>query len=294
MARERFYFYEKWWRVLQELPEQSALAVYKAACTLVFDDKDISGELDTEARVAFMFIRQEIERDQEAYNSVVERNRANGQNGGRPRRSETQENPKNPVGYKETQENPKNPSKPDKNREEEIGVDKKGIDNTDNSLSLEEQRQREIFQISLLFLRKGVKLPSSEAEDYYNYYQASGWRKSNEHQTPIVDKVAYALTWKTKRETIISEEEGEVWAKIIERIGFTNMRLAAEFINNYRGYLVFEQTEVRFYFSTRSTKGTFDKLFATNQQFKDRMQNHLEKFGIKTISCDIAANDPRR
>lgn len=298
MARERFYFYEKWWRVLKNLPEQSALATYKAACSFVFEERDITEELDTEARVAFMFIKQEIERDQEAYDKVVERNRVNGQNGGRPRRNKEEENPKNPMGYIETQENPEKPSKPNKSRNEKKGLDTNREDNKDieeTSLSLEEQREREIFEISLLFLRKGIKSPVSEAREYYNYYQASGWRKSNEHQTPIIDKVAYAQTWKTKNEQIISEHEGEIWSKLISSIGFKNLGLAAEFIEEYRGYFLDnnEREKVRFFFSTRNTKKKFETTYQKNELFKSRVLAHLSGYGVKEVICDIAANDPR-
>ena len=276
-----------------------------AACSLVFDEEDHSSELDPEARVAFMFIKQDIERDQEAYNLVIERNRRNGQNGGRPRNTQdNQENPENPSEPKKPSglsENPENPSEPNMNRVEESRgdksrEDKKGIN---NSLSLsreEEEREREIFLISLLFLRKGIQLPVSEARDYYNYYQASGWCKSNEHQTPIVDRIAYAETWKTKRESIISEDEGNAWANIIEAVNFTNLKMAEEFVNGYRGYLTNGQ-ELRIFFSRRDTGVKLIKTMETNEEFKTRIfKGILAYIGktLTTVKTDSAANDPRR
>ena len=297
MARERFYFYEEWWNVLSQLKEGSAMAAIKAACTYVFEEKDTTKDLDETARVAFMFIKEKVDRDQEAYNLVVERNRANGQNGGRPRK--TQANPENPVGYLETektQANPENPEKPDKSRVDRIRVDKKE-ENINNSLSLsDEQREREIFEISLLFLRKGIESPVSEARDYYKYYQASGWRKSNEHETPIRDRVAYAQTWKTKRENIISEDEGEFWANTIKAIQFQNMKLAQDLINGYRGYIKPDQDHIRLFFLRRATGQTLIKLMNDNEEFKTRVfQSIVKQTGpTQNVSVDIAANDPRR
>lgn len=249
-----------------------------------------------------MFIKQDIERDQEAYEKACEAYRANGSRGGRPRKNQdgneeetqNQENPNNQSGFAETKENPNNQSgtiRVDKSRE-----DKKGIN---NSLSLsreEEEREREIFLISLLFLRKGIQLPVSEARDYYNYYQASGWCKSNEHQTPIVDRIAYAETWKTKRESIISEDEGNAWANIIEAINFTNLKMAEEFVNGYRGYLTNGQ-ELRIFFSRRDTGVKLIKTMETNEEFKTRIfKGILAHIGetLTTVKTDSAANDPRR
>ena len=300
MARERFYFYEKWWRVLNDLNDRHALAAFKAACAFVFDEEDRTDELEPEARVAFMFMRQEIERDQEAYNLVVERNRANGANGGRPRRDSNPENqsePKKPSGLSGNPENPSEPDKTriDKNREEEIGKEKIKRNNN-NSLSLSDggEREREIFLISLLFLRKGIKLAASEAREYYTYYQASGWRKSNEHQTPIVDRVAYAETWKTKREAVISEDEGEFFARLVEAINFTKYTLAEDFINGYRGCIQPEPKKIRFFFSQKTTSQKFMSMLQTNEEFKKRVFNYLAGLGYETINVDLACNDPRR
>lgn len=58
----------------------------------------------------FKSFKNQFERDLEKYNNVIERNKNNGKNGGRPK---TQANPKNPVGYLETQANPSKPKKPD-------------------------------------------------------------------------------------------------------------------------------------------------------------------------------------
>ena len=269
-----------------------------AACALVFDEEDHSKELDPEARVAFMFIKQDIERDQEAYNLVVERNRANGQLGGRPKKTQEEtENPSEPKKPSGLLGNPENPSEPDKNRVDKSREDKDKKDNKSLSLAREEEeREREIFIISLHFLRKGIQLPVSEARDYYNYYQASGWCKSNEHQTPIVDRIAYAETWKTKRETIISEDEGNAWANLIESVQFTNLQMAEEFVNGYRGYLTSGE-ELRIFFSKRETGNKLIKAMESNEEFKTRIFRGIMAYigkNLTTVKVDTAANDPRR
>jgi len=71
---------------------------------------------DPVVQIAFLPIRQTLERDHEKYLGIVDRNRANGSKGGRPR--------KNPVGYLGTQEKPKEPKKADRDIGKDIDTDK--------------------------------------------------------------------------------------------------------------------------------------------------------------------------
>ena len=69
------------------------------------------GSLPTGAKIAFNFIRIRLDEDYERYQKICERNRNNGNKGGRPKKkpTETHDNPENPVGSLETQNNPKKP-----------------------------------------------------------------------------------------------------------------------------------------------------------------------------------------
>lgn len=64
-------------------------------------------------KMAFTFIKSQLDRDNEKYQQVCERNRINGKLGGRPKKqmdnSKTQKNPKNPSGYLENLGEPKKP-----------------------------------------------------------------------------------------------------------------------------------------------------------------------------------------
>jgi hypothetical protein len=82
-------------------------------------------ELDFAMRMAFAPFKNQFIRDEESYNAVVERNRQNGKNGGRPPK---EENPKNPVGLEKTQlnqENPKNLDTDSVNNSDSVSDNKK-------------------------------------------------------------------------------------------------------------------------------------------------------------------------
>lgn len=73
-------------------------------------------------RVLFAPFKAQFDRDSERYIGTVEKNKANGLKGGRPKKekpqnpvgfSETEPNPNNPVGFSETQQKPLKPKKTD-------------------------------------------------------------------------------------------------------------------------------------------------------------------------------------
>lgn len=69
-------------------------------------------KLDGITQMAFSFIRSQMDRDNEKYESRVAANRENGKKGGRPKKPKGNgENPKNPSVFHKTESNPKNPIK---------------------------------------------------------------------------------------------------------------------------------------------------------------------------------------
>jgi hypothetical protein len=74
-------------------------------------------QMDPIVRMAFSFIKVNLDRDKEKYAAVTERNKTNGLKGGRPPKSgekeenqkDTKETQDNPLGFSETQDNPKKP-----------------------------------------------------------------------------------------------------------------------------------------------------------------------------------------
>lgn len=77
-----------------------------------YSESAATPELDGITQMAFSFIRSQMDRDNEKYESRVAANRENGKKGGRPKKPRGNgENPKNPTVLEETEQNPKNPIK---------------------------------------------------------------------------------------------------------------------------------------------------------------------------------------
>lgn len=110
-------FYKEWRKAVEELEPVQRCRVYEAIFDYAFA-KVVPSDAIIKAVTSLM--RDRIDKDNETYHAICERNKTNGKKGGRPKKPKTtQENPKNPVGslgYEnnpeqptETQDNPKNP-----------------------------------------------------------------------------------------------------------------------------------------------------------------------------------------
>jgi hypothetical protein len=77
---------------IRDLPDDIRLEIYESIIGYATTG-ELKG-LKPMAKVAFNFIKTDIDRDMEKYMSIVQRNKVNGRNGGR-KKKETQMNPKN-------------------------------------------------------------------------------------------------------------------------------------------------------------------------------------------------------
>jgi hypothetical protein len=78
--------------------------------------------LEKAEQIAFNFIKVQVDRTNSAYETVCERNRANGAKGGRPRKqAASEEEPKKPSGFSG---NPEKPKKPDNDNDPDRDPDR--------------------------------------------------------------------------------------------------------------------------------------------------------------------------
>jgi len=120
--------------ILNEMPNEMAGLMLKAMYQYHTDGT--LPNLDFATKMALHPFIKQFDRDIEKYNETCERNRQNGNKGGRPQQkpTKTEENPKNPSGFSE---NPKNPSKPDNDSDSKKDSENKSDSGNGNEIPKE-------------------------------------------------------------------------------------------------------------------------------------------------------------
>lgn len=82
MAKKSFVLYVDYWQHLENLTTEELGRL----TTAIFDyvRTGVLPEIDGATKMAFSFIRAQLDRDAEKYENICERNRINGAKGGRP------------------------------------------------------------------------------------------------------------------------------------------------------------------------------------------------------------------
>jgi len=106
-----FVLYSTYYGPVNALTDEQAGRLFKAILA------DQSGKelppMEAEDRTAYNFIKAQMNLDAAKYDRRVQANRQNGTKGGRPPKpKETEDNPKNPMGFEETEEKPPEPAAP--------------------------------------------------------------------------------------------------------------------------------------------------------------------------------------
>lgn len=89
--KDSFILYQEHKEIFETLTDEEAGKLIKAI--FEYEDTGKITQLDKSLKLAFIPIKNALDRNKEKYEKVVERNKENGKKGGRPK------NPKNPVGY---------------------------------------------------------------------------------------------------------------------------------------------------------------------------------------------------
>ena len=96
-GKKSFILYRDILAMVSKMPDDAAGKLFKHVLEYV-NDLEPEEPDDLLVSVAFEPIKQQLKRDLEKYQGVVDRNKANGKKGGRPKANGTQANPNNPVG----------------------------------------------------------------------------------------------------------------------------------------------------------------------------------------------------
>lgn len=112
--KESFLLYKSFYEPIKELSDEELGQLLRVIFNFQINPNNPVGfDIKPSVKMAFEFFKNQFRLDDLKYQNIVERNRANGQKGGRPRKSEdTQDNPENPVGLEK-------PKKADNDNENE-------------------------------------------------------------------------------------------------------------------------------------------------------------------------------
>lgn len=142
---------------VKHLPDELAGKLFKHFLAYVNDENPQTD--DVMLKIAFEPIKQQLKRDLQKYNNIVERNKKNGAKGGRPK------NPKEPTGLTG---NPKEPKKADTDNDTDTGSD----NGKDNVKDTKEKRALKFASSVQVFKEKyDLKM----LEEFVMY-----WTESNE------------------------------------------------------------------------------------------------------------------
>lgn len=104
MERDSFIFYKSWLNVIKDLPSDVQLEIYQATTEYALNGN--LTELKPMARVAFSFMKQDIDKARENYEKKVNQNKQNGKKGGNPNFKKGKANPYYKDNSKITEDNP--------------------------------------------------------------------------------------------------------------------------------------------------------------------------------------------
>ena len=103
MAKNSFVIYHNYRETLEDLTDEQVGKLFRAIFDYEIDKKEpnFNGEL----KIAFRFIKKDLDLNNDKYESICKRNRKNGQNGGAPK------------GNQNARKQPKQPKQPDNDNE---------------------------------------------------------------------------------------------------------------------------------------------------------------------------------
>lgn len=128
--KKSFVLYTDLIHTVNQLPDDKAGLLFKHILSYVNDENPISDDIIV--NISFEPIKQQLKRDLIKYEAICERNKINGQKGGRPKIVDNQDNSNNPKEPKKPSGlfgNPKKPKKPDNDNDIDIDNDNEIINN---------------------------------------------------------------------------------------------------------------------------------------------------------------------
>lgn len=176
---EKFVFRKEWREALRGYSAEVRAEVYEAVMAYAFDNEIIEmGEL---SRMAFNFIKLQIDSMRELYQQKCERNRERAKRRWQKDDAEGCDTmPNDAEGCQPMQGDAIN----------SIQL------NSNQYISLSFEEREKIFEI--FYFERNLATAEEECEKFINHYEANGWCRGNSDK-PVKNKVALAKSWKVER-----------------------------------------------------------------------------------------------
>ncbi len=227
MADEKkntFIFNLDWVEILHGYPREVRYEVYDAI--MEYAQSGTLLELKPTAKMAFDFIKREMDYNANRYEEIRSIRQEAGRQGGAPRGNQ---NASKKFADDETTKNKQIQAKTTKNKQNNLYVNDNVIVNDNNSLSLslspldsrESESGEDIGGVSaaekesffeILFFRN-FKNPQKEVERLIDHYSAVGWRRHGDIRA-VRDKTALARNWKPQSENDIGRFPPDILQKL--------------------------------------------------------------------------------
>ena len=135
--KNSFIFYHDFMEIFNQLTDEQAGLLIKAICN--YEAYETQPEFtDPILKLAFIPIRQQLDRNSEKYQNRIETAKTNGLKGGRPKKTETENNP---AVFSENEENPNNPVGFSNNPENPVGFSENPVSFSENQGNLQKPKK---------------------------------------------------------------------------------------------------------------------------------------------------------
>tara|TARA_R110000744_G_scaffold282556_5_gene394243 strand:- start:1314 stop:2018 length:705 start_codon:yes stop_codon:yes gene_type:complete len=183
-GKKSFLLYTDIINTVEQLPNDKAGELFKLILNYV-NDRNPTAE-DLLLKIAFEPIKQQLKRDLNKYTELVDRARENGKKGGRPKKTQTIEKPKEPTGLNNNLKKPVNDIVID-NVNDASGINKKNITKK-VKLNDIKTREKEFIKNLKLYENEFTK----EVLNEFYYY----WSEGNQSDTKM--RFELEKTWNLK------------------------------------------------------------------------------------------------
>lgn len=268
-SKESFIFHKIWWENTRHLPTEARCEIYDTLFRYVFEGVEPTFDPLSAASMAMKFIKERIDADNTKYIQTCEKRAAAGRRGNEKRwgkkedESQTLANIANATTESQTIANIA-----DTDTESDTDTDTEKI-KTD-FLFLEAEKEKIIFDFSLILLSEGRPNSYTEATKAYDFNESTSWETTTEKKNgqkstkKIKNKLSWLKGWQRSNEQIFAPRDGSVLAKILQNHPIPG---AQNLINYFRG-IRDEGDAITFLFSNNLTAAFFMNEYREELGFK--------------------------